>query len=534
MESGGSGNGLPVSGLKEQWRLLQEGGPQFVAAVLGLGGLVLVLLLGGIIGVFSIAGEPEFGVASGPGGSGGSDPGALTGVTTPDGQPVDPNDPLGPQGPLDAQGNPTNPGRGGTAPGGGTSGGGGSNTTPGATTPGGGGTTQVAGDRTGVSASTIKWGLHAPKTFNGAPLNLAEDPLEGVDIFIKALNNRGIHGRKIDYVVEDDRYTVDGGQRAAQALVNGYKPFFVSGTLGVDQVYQVALEAKKRNTPYMAAGGPEGLFKDIGMFQITSSYDQLMVALADFLGVETKRQGSPYFGLKKIGISQLNSPFMDGPVNSLKAALPRNGLEFTVLTKIEKPDQQTTYSQECSDLSRADILVPVQDPITTSRMVAECGNTVLLGKMWTFSNFAHDSDVALTLMQGSWTGVRGISNGCYYLPKDGKNPYAPACGALKTAHEQWAQINGEDDWVKDGQGGAAGYQIVHFWTKALTDAGPDPTRERLVAALSAYDGYANLVTAPLTFKGSPNRIIGAKAWVPYEALSDRTYKQLTPGFVSQF
>lgn len=525
-----------MESLRDQWRSLPAGGPRLVATVLGLGGLVVVLLLGAVIGALSVDGGGESSLATGPGSPGQQASDELTGVTAPDGSVIDPGT-VGPDGPLTGPATPGAGGQpGGRAPAAGRSTGGGG----GAGAPAGGGPGATAapapGDRTGVSATTIKWGLHAPETFNGAPLNLAEDPLEGVSIYIKALNNGGgINGRKIEYKVADDRYTVDGGQRAGQDLVNGYKAFFVSGTLGVDQIYQVALEAKKRGVPYMAAGGPEGVFgRDLDMFQITSSYDQLLVALADFLGAESKRQGSPYFGKTKIGISQLNSPFMEGPVASFKAALGRNGLQHVVTTKIEKPDQQTTYSQECSDLAAAEILVPVQDPITTSREVAECGKTVLANKLWTFSNFAHDSDVALTLMQGSWTGVRGLSGGCYYLPKDGKNPYTPACGAMKQAHEIWAQINGEDDWVKDGQGGAAGYQIVHFWTKALTDAGPDPTRERLVAALSAYDGYANLVTAPLTFKGSPNRIIGAKAYVPYEALGDRTYKQLTPGFVSSF
>src|SRR5688572_28783634 len=36
----------------------------------------------------------------------------------------------------------------------------------------------VPRDATGVTASEIKWALHAPKTFDGQPLNLAEDPLE--------------------------------------------------------------------------------------------------------------------------------------------------------------------------------------------------------------------------------------------------------------------------------------------------------------------------------------------------------------------
>ena len=43
--------------------------------------------------------------------------------------------------------------------------------------------------------------------------------------------------------------------------------------------------------------------------------------------------------------------------------------------------------------------------------------------------------------------------------------------------------------------------------------GTDPTREKFLAALNAYDNYSNLLTGPITFKGSPNRMIGATKFV---------------------
>ncbi|MFO1533893.1 MAG: hypothetical protein ABR562_09460, partial [Thermoplasmatota archaeon] len=64
---------------------------------------------------------------------------------------------------------------------------------------------------------------------------------------------------------------------------------------------------------------------------------------------------------------------------------------------------------------------------------------------------------------------------------------------LKEAHDEWRKINGEDDWVKDGQGGTAGYQLVHIWLKALKDIGTDPTREKFRAALLTYE---NLLVRP--------------------------------------
>ena len=390
--------------------------------------------------------------------------------------------------------------------------------------------------KTGVSASEIKFGLHAPVTFDGQPLNLAEDPLEGVDVFIKYLNERdgGIHGRKIAYKVFDDRYNTTGAKGAANGLVE-YAPFMISGTLGVDQVAVVAGEACEKKIPYMAAGGSESLFDSIGMFQIAASYDTHLEKLAQFLGKETKTQGSIYFNKKKVGVTQLDSKYIDPSVNeTFRNALKANGLELAVITKIKKPTEQTDYAEELNDLRGVDIAVPAQDPISTGRMVAECKKPPVCTFVWSFSNFAHEGDVALQLMGGGWNGYKGLAGGCYYMPGPNHNPYdTTKCGAMKHAHDQWVAINGEDDWRKDGSGGAAGYQIVHFWLKALRDSGSDPSREAFTARLLSYDNYSDLVSGPISFRTSKNLSHGASLMVPLQAGIDK-YTQLTPGFVNSF
>ena len=67
--------------------------------------------------------------------------------------------------------------------------------------------------------------------------------------------------------------------------------------------------------------------------------------------------------------------------------------------------------------------------------------------------------------------------------------------------------------------------------------GADPTREKFVAALNAYDNYSNLVTGPITFKGSPNTMIGSTKFVLLEGKSNLKYRQvteITPGLVDHF
>ena len=492
--------------------------------LLVLGNVIVVLLLTGLVASLAVGRDD--------GGSGNDGPrqdlslteGPSTEETAP-GETVvtSPSDPLGQSA------------TGATVPGGRTV-----RTTPGGgTVPGGspGPTAPQTATRTGVTNTEIKFALHAPVTFDGAPLNLAEDPIEGVSVYVKYINEKmgKVFGRNLVYQVFDDRYTVPGATQASNQITD-YKPFFISGTLGVDQVAVVASAAAKQKIPYMAAGGSESLFKDIGMFQISASYDTHLEKLADFLAVEKGRTGSPYFGLTKIGVSQLDSKYIDPSVDSFRKALASKGMELVAVAKVKKPTEQTTYREELLQLNKAQIVVPAQDPITTSRMVAECRQQGGCAFKWSFSNFAHESDTALQLMAGAFNGMRGLSAGCYYMPSPAHNPYDPnpaVCGAMGKAHQQWAEINGQEDWVKDGQGGASGYQIVHFWLKALKDIGPDPTREKFLAALRTYDRYDDLVSGPITFLNSPNLAHGATLMVPFEAGIDK-YKQLTPGFLSGF
>lgn len=511
-----------------------------VGLVLGLGGAALLLALLAIVGAVAVSKDGDTELVAGPGGAlqpGDSDdgtgttvaPGDATATTAPGDLGTVPGADPG-AAPGGAPGAPGAPG-GGPAPAGGSPGtsGGVAGETPSA----------QGATRTGVSQTTIRWGLHAPITFDGAPLALAEDPIEGVNIYIRFINQRGIHGRKIEHRIFDDRYTVSGGRAAANALINDYKPFFASGTLGVDQNFQVASEAQKRGVTYLAAGGPERVFGPAGMYQVSQSYDTVLIRLAEFLGAESRRQGNIYSGRKKVGVFALNSPYIKPSVDVFADALRKNGLEYVGSEEVDKPTEQTTYNSEISNMRAkgAEIVVPVQDPITTSRITAECGgvSAAACPWKWSFANFAHDGDVALDLMGGAWTGVKGLSGACYYLPKGGMNPYdTTKCAQMKIAHDQWVAINGQADWEKDGQGGAAGYQIVNIWTKALIDIGPDPTREKFVAALNSYEGYSNLVSSPITYKGSPNRAHGAEGVVIYEAGSDRKFRQLTPGFVTSF
>jgi branched-chain amino acid transport system substrate-binding protein len=495
------------------------------AAVVGLGAAAIWIFMLAIVGAIAVSGDrTDSGgdvTATGalPGQSstdGGGNQTDSTGTTVPLG--VTPGDPSVPQPdqPNVAPGQTTPaPGPGG-AP---------------APTPGGAGAPSASGgDATGVTDSEIKIGVHAPITFSGVPLNLAEDPIKGIHTYTDWINNNGgINGRKIVLDIQDDRYDNEGARNSAQILINDHQNFMVSGTLGIDQVGIVATEASKRGVPYTAAGGVEAA-PIPGMYQVSASYTTHAIKLAQFMAKDDKLRE-----LTKVGIIAVDSQFVKPLIDEFKAEAAKYGFEVVAVVYNQKPAQNPDYNGYILKFRQAgtQVLIPFTDPLTTQQIVQRCGAGAACGWTYTFSNFAHDSDTALTLFTPTWATeqVRGLSAACYYTAPevDGDN-----CAQMKVARQQWVDTHGQDDWNENGSGGATGYQIVSFLKGALQQAGRDLTRERFRGAIAAYNGYSDLITGPITFAGRQDTMHGAERMVVLEAQANNKYKMITPGFVDGF
>ena len=386
------------------------------------------------------------------------------------------------------------------------------------------------GDATGVTAQEIKIGVHAPITFSGVPLNLAEDPIKGLETYTRFINeNGGINGRKIVLDIQDDRFDSEGARRAANTLINDHKNFMVSGTLGIDQVAIVAAEAAKRGVPYTAAGGNEQ--KPIpGMFQVSANYTTHVLQLADYMAVDPKYKG------KRVGILVSDSEFIRPVADQFKQRLEANGNPVSAIVANQKPAQNPDYNGYILQFSRSNtqVVVPLTDPLTTQQIVQRCAAGAACGWTYSFSNFAHESDTALALMAPTWAQqrVRGLAAACYYTaPQVNDNA---KCANMAVARDQYVKLNGQSDWDENGSGAAAGYQIVALLKGALTSPGADLTRERFVAALRGYQNYTDLITGPITFAGSDNTMRGASKMAVFEAQANNKFKMISDGLLGGF
>lgn len=528
----------------------QRGGPQLVAAVMGIGGLTGVLLTSAVVGALTVGGGEAEQLQAGPGGT--------TTTTAPamEAGPADAAPTETTAAPTDTA--PPTPG-GAPAPGPGTAPG----VSPPAPRPGGtapapGATTAVTeappapgeaplpqgGNATGVTDRSIKYGVHGPITFNKAPVPLAGPVIRGIRTYVNFVNkNGGINGRQIQPIFADDEFTTEGADAAGNKLINDDKVFFLAGTLGVDQIRVVAGQAKKAGVPYFAGGGHEPQFKDFGVQQILSSYDTHVVKLAEFMGKDPKYAG------KNVGALVSDTPLIHPNVTNLfKSALERNGMKLTAVQTVQKPEFQsaTGYGGIALNFAqnKVQVVVPLTDPINTSGLVRQCATQGGCDWTYSFSNFAHDGETALTLFNDEWgrQKVRGLSGGCYPNAPDAQINDTAKCGSMGKAKAQFEAEKGPGSWTatqNDGDGAsvgynsAAGYQWVGFWTKAMKDLGTEVTRERLLASTNRYEGYGDLITGPITYKNA-NPAHGAEKMVVWEAQTSNKYKMLSDGFVDGF
>jgi branched-chain amino acid transport system substrate-binding protein len=182
-------------------------------------------------------------------------------------------------------GTTTGPGGSGNGTGGGGgdgSGGGGGDGTGGE---GGEGGESGGGDTTGVTADSIKIGVHAPVT--GAAAIPQSSFERAVGVYFDAVNRKGgIFGRKIEVVFEDDQFRPDVARTKCKELAEQDQVFLLIGGAGADQIDSCARYAAEAGVPYLSAGvhetrpGQTPLGDLSTYFALSLTYDQQVPMLA--------------------------------------------------------------------------------------------------------------------------------------------------------------------------------------------------------------------------------------------------------------
>src|SRR5436190_5501448 len=133
---------------------------------------------------------------------------------------------------------------------------------------GGTATTAAGGpqDRTGVTDTEIRIGLHGPATGAGAPAPSFD---MGKNVYWNVIGS-GINGRKVSVFFEDDGYNPSQAVAACKKLVEQDHVFLLAGAGGTDQIVACSQYAASVGVPYLAEGVTEkGLANLSNYFALT-------------------------------------------------------------------------------------------------------------------------------------------------------------------------------------------------------------------------------------------------------------------------
>ncbi|MGH2787929.1 MAG: ABC transporter substrate-binding protein [Actinomycetota bacterium] len=220
-------------------------------------------------------------------------------------------------------------GSGGGTGGGGGSGGGG----------GGGGAAPGGGNATGVTATTIKIGIHAPIT--GAAPVPAPSFEKGKDLYFEYLRSqrKPINGRHVTVVSRNDGYNPSQAVSVCKEMVEDEKVFLLFGVAGTDQLQACARYAATVGVPYLSGGVTEiGVDNLRNYFALWLSYKQQGPLLADLL---VDRLGARR---ERNGMIRFNSPTFQDAHDGFFAGMNSRGARVVYDKAIPKT-ADATYAQ---------------------------------------------------------------------------------------------------------------------------------------------------------------------------------------------
>jgi hypothetical protein len=132
------------------------------------------------------------------------------------------------------------------------------------------------GDTTGVTASAITVGFHAPLT-GAAPLKASSFSAGNSLYWDKGNDGKPIevYGRRVKVVFQDDQYNPSHARLVCQQMAEGQNAFLLIGGGGTDQIQACAQYAATRGIPYVSVGTTEiGLRSLPNYFPFSMSYAQ--------------------------------------------------------------------------------------------------------------------------------------------------------------------------------------------------------------------------------------------------------------------
>ncbi len=337
-----------------------------------------------------------------------------------------------------------------------------------------------AEDAPGVTETTIKVGticdLTGPLAFYGQELSA------GARLYFSFINDQGgVHGRKIEYVVEDDGYRPPKAVAAARKLLDKDKIFCFLAVLGTPSCTAIFPILEQEQVPLV---GPVTASSSMHtppkkyVFALPGSYDaQSRIAVKYILESGTE---SP-----RLAILYQDDGYGKDGLKGLKEGAKAHNLEIVA---------EETYKRGAVDFSSQALNLKKANPThvilytvirETAAILTEAKrlnwNPVFIG-----SNATAD-DKIIALAGDAAEGYMALQFMDFYTED------LPAAAAYRELIKKY------DPEHSPGFLHALGYTVAGLLVEGLNRAGENPTREGLVEAMESFKNFAGTMMPAITY-----------------------------------
>jgi len=352
----------------------------------------------------------------------------------------------------------------------------------------------------GVTANSVKLGITVPMTGIAAPgYSKVAPAMKAYFDYVNA--NGGINGRKIQLVIEDDRYLPQEAVIKTNKLILRDKVFAIVGALGTAN--NLAVNSKVR----LGARGVPSLFVNTGFsgFADKRKYPTLFPLFSTY-AMEAKIMGNyikENFAGKKIGLIVQNDDFGVDALKGFAAAGVKFDETIKYVSGTQSPATALTWVQK---LVAAKIEVVYLFGVTTATAAA-VGVAAQAGykPQWIFGSVGADA----TTIQTATTVPVALLNGAIsasFMPDaaDTTDEYVKFFREVNTQYNKGVTF---DNNVLAGMNGAM------MVANAIKAAGPNLTRKGLMAAIESKGAtFPSAGLVPLAYS-STSRVGYTGYWI---------------------
>jgi branched-chain amino acid transport system substrate-binding protein len=374
------------------------------------------------------------------------------------------------------------------------------------------GSAAAAADRTGVTDTKIRIGIHAPIT--GAapfPQNAFD---KGKDVYWKYLAEKGgLFGRNVEIVFRDDQFNPSRAVQVCREMVEQEKVFILMGAAGSEQITACARYANTMGVPYLSAGvNEDGLTGLRTYFATSQTYNQQHPALVSYITNKLHKT--------QLAIVLNNTPALNETQQSVTKLAQAAGLNIVRQSRIGKNASDSELLSEANALrtSGAEVVYLLTSPVNFIKLATN-------GQAQAYSPIYMGPGITNGLNIVAEAGCPAIGPAKFFSPF----PQLDVIDQLDADYQKYYQKynGGKGDDI-----GLAEWGLSKVVGAMLQAAGKDLSRQSFLAALESGKEFATNVYPIVSYSGAVR--FGAKSAHLLEAdcnkRSFKTIAQFTTGF----